>query len=146
MCASLGALSAGGLDVVKEGLGLYINFMNPGDSAATFRSGGYMAGLTVNATAGTLDANIWRVQGLNGASMANPCYTASPPTSNNFYVGQYVGGCGALFFSPSFKVRFGHLSPIHKFFYIVFPALAVKMVFILLGSSFLPNPGESLFK
>lgn len=100
MCASLGALSAGGLDVVKEGLGLYINFMNPGDSAATFRSGGYMAGLTVNATAGTLDANIWRVQGLNGASMANPCYTASPPTSNNFYVGQYVGGCGALFFFP----------------------------------------------
>eukprot|EP00667_Euglena_gracilis_P002082 EG_transcript_2081 len=83
---------SGGLDVVKEGLGLYINFMNPGDSAATFRSGGYMAGLTVNATAGTLDANIWRVQGLNGASMANPCYTASPPTSNNFYVGQ----CGTF--------------------------------------------------
>eukprot|EP00668_Euglena_longa_P016529 GGOE01020795.1.p1 GENE.GGOE01020795.1~~GGOE01020795.1.p1 ORF type:complete len:834 (-),score=134.52 GGOE01020795.1:282-2756(-) len=82
---------AGGLEVLKEGLSLYVDFMTPGDSTATFRSGGYMQGLTVNTVSGTLDANIWRVQGLNGAS-SDSCYAANPPSSINFDVGQ----CGTF--------------------------------------------------
>lgn len=76
----------GGLDLFKEGVGAFVDFMSYG-TTGTFSTNSYMTSLTVG-TGGGLDSNMWRVQGVNGAP-GTACYALSQyPTGTSFPAGE----------------------------------------------------------
>jgi hypothetical protein len=109
-----------GLEVPKEGVSTFVDFMSPGSGPATFSAGGYLRGIgrqvtgsASHLTNGTLDSTIWRVLGLNGPSSgADPCYYGTPaqaPTSLN------AGKCGTFwgYGNPYYKINDGAVYPMY---------------------------------